>query len=289
MKVLGVDIGGTKIRFGIIDEQFNVHLDTKVPTSFPLYETLEREILTLLHNHPEIERIGIGTHGFVDSKRGRVVYATDLLPGWSNTEVKSQLEAATNRPVAVDNDANVAALAEATLGAAKSSERSVCLTLGTGLGGGVILDNCVVSGGPHGGAAEIGHMILYPHGHPCPCGRKGCAEQYVSGTALKRRIDEAGLPYTPETFFENIQHDEQAEALVKAYTSDLAVVISSLQAIFDMDTVVIGGGVSESASLWFDYLHEHLDQHLLNPIEVKTAQYENDAGMLGAASLVLDL
>ncbi|MET3682848.1 glucokinase [Alkalibacillus flavidus] len=289
MKVLGVDIGGTKIRFGIIDDDYKVHLDTKVPTTFPLYDTLENEILNVLEKHPEIERIGIGTHGFVDSKRGRVVYATELLPGWSNTEVKTQLELATNRRVEVDNDANVAALAEAKLGAAKDSERSVCLTLGTGLGGGVILDGYVVSGGPNGGAAEIGHMILYPHGHPCPCGHNGCAEQYVSGTALKRRIEEAGLTYTPETLFEHITDDPEAEALVKAFTSDLAVVISSLQAIFDMDTVVIGGGVSESADQWFDYLHDELNHHLLNPIHVTTAQYENDAGMLGAASLVLDV
>ncbi|MDQ0351462.1 glucokinase [Alkalibacillus filiformis] len=288
MKVLGVDIGGTKIRMGVVDEDLNVHLDEQVPTTFPLYDSLEKEIKNVLEKHPDVERIGIGTHGFVDSKRGRVVYATDLLPGWSGTEVKEQLEQATGKLVRVDNDANVAALAEAKVGAAKEYERTVCLTLGTGLGGGIILDDYIVSGGPNGGAAEIGHMILYPNGHPCPCGHKGCFEQYVSGTALKRRIEEANLPYSPKELFLNADQDAEAKELIDAFTFDLAVIISSLQATFDMDCVVIGGGVSESAEYWFETLKEQLDDHLLNPIDVKVAEFGNEAGMLGASLLVLD-
>ncbi|WP_188207913.1 ROK family protein [Alkalibacillus aidingensis] len=287
MKVLGIDIGGTKVRMGIVDSDFKVHLDQQVPTTFPLYDMLEKEILAILDEHPDVERIGIGTHGFVDSKKGRVVYATELLPGWSGTEVKKQLEQATGRKVEVDNDANVAALAEAKAGVAKDYNRTVCLTLGTGLGGGVILDDYVVSGGPNGGAAELGHMILYPNGQPCPCGHHGCFEQYVSGTALKRRIKESGLSYTPRELFIQADHDPKAQQLIKEFTSDLAVIISTLQAVFDMEVVVIGGGVSESADKWFGLLEEQLENHLLNPIDVKIAQFGNEAGMLGAALLVL--
>lgn len=285
MKVIGVDIGGTKIRIGVLDANMTVYKDYKVPTSFPLYDLLEKEILSIIEEFPDVEAIGIGTHGFVDSNKGRIVFASDLLPGWTGTEVKAQLEKATNRRVEVDNDANVAALAEARIGAAKDYNRTVCLTLGTGLGGGVIINDFVLSGGPNGGAAEFGHMTLYPGGAPCPCGRKGCFEQYVSGTALRRRIKEAGLSYSPEELFK--VNEPKAKQVINEFTYDLAVVISSLQAAFDMEVVVIGGGVSEAADYWFSELQKQLEPMLLNPIDVKIAEFKNEAGMYGAAQLVL--
>ncbi|RPF51056.1 ROK family protein [Aquisalibacillus elongatus] len=285
MKIIGVDIGGTKVRMGVLDDEMNILLDERVPTTFPLDELLEKEILRILKDHPDVEAIGIGTHGFVDSKKGRIVYATDLLPGWTGTEVKKQLEEATGLRVEVDNDANCAALAEAKIGAAKDYDRTVCLTLGTGLGGGVIIDDFLLSGGPNGGAAELGHMTLYPGGVECACGRRGCFEQYVSGSALRRRIEEAKLPYQPEEIFK--VDDPKAKQLVSEFTYDLAVIISSLQATFDMEVVVLGGGVSDAADHWLDELKGHLETLWLNPIDIRIAQYKNDAGMLGAAQLVL--
>ncbi|TFB14623.1 ROK family protein [Filobacillus milosensis] len=285
MKVLGVDIGGTKVRLGVVDDSMNVELDYKVPTAFPLYDLLEKEVLKIIDEHPDVEAIGIGTHGFVDSKNGRIVYATELLPGWTGTEVKAQLGKVTGLRVEVDNDANCAALAEAKIGAAKEYDRTVCLTLGTGLGGGVIIDDFLLSGGPNGGAAELGHMTLYPGGVECPCGRRGCFEQYVSGSALRRRIEEAGLPYTPEELF--TADDAGAKKLIREFTYDLAVVISSLQATFDMEVVVIGGGVSEASDYWMEGLMEQLKPMLLNDLDIKIAQFKNDAGMFGAAQLVL--
>ncbi|MDN7242626.1 ROK family protein [Planococcus sp. N028] len=288
VKVLGVDIGGTKVRMSVVDEAGNISLDEKLPTQFPLYPYLEEQVLRFMALDPEIEAIGIGTHGFVDPVQGKVIYATETLPGWTGTEVKVQLERATGKHVEVENDANAAALAEAKFGAAKGYGRTVCLTLGTGLGGGIIWDGKLLSGGKHGGAAEVGHMILYPNGVLCTCGREGCSEQYVSGTALVRRIKEAGLPITPHELFIQAKTDPAAQKVVTGFTKDLALVISSLQAAFDMDIVVIGGGVSESAELWWDEFTQHLDTVLLNPLEVKVAQYENEAGILGAALLVLE-
>ncbi|MCJ1909897.1 ROK family protein [Planococcus ruber] len=287
-KVLGVDIGGTKIRMGVIDETGNVEVDEQVPTLFPLYEYLEQQVLGMLARHPEIDSIGIGTHGFVDPKEGRIIYSAETLPGWTGTNLKEQMEKATGRRVEVENDANSAALAEAKFGAAKGYSRVLCLTLGTGLGGGVIWDGKLLSGGPHGGAAEVGHMILHPHGALCACGRHGCFEQYVSGTGLRRRIKEAGLDIAPQDLFAEAAANPQAEAVVEGFTEDLALVISSMQAMLDMDVVVIGGGVSESAGLWWDSLMKHMEPLLLNPLEVKVAQFENEAGILGAALLVLD-
>src|SRR5690606_6999331 len=160
--------------------------DEKIPTQFPLYPYLEENVLRLLKQFPEVAGIGIGTHGFVDPKHGRIIFSTDALPGWSGTEVKAQLEAASGLRVEVENDANCAALAEARFGAAKGLDRVVCLTLGTGLGGGILWDGKLLSGGPNGGAAELGHLTLYPGGAECACGRRGCYEQYVSGTGIQR-------------------------------------------------------------------------------------------------------
>ncbi|ALS74732.1 ROK family transcriptional regulator [Planococcus rifietoensis] len=287
-KVIGVDIGGTKIRMGVIDAEGRILAERQVKTEFPLYPHLERHVLLFLEEHPDVSAIGIGTHGFVDPQAGSIVFAGDMLPGWTGTEVKAPLEQATGRYVEVENDANCAALAEAKFGAATGLGRVVCITLGTGLGGGIIWDGKLLSGGPHGGAAELGHMILYPNGSRCACGRLGCAEQYLSGTALVRRIKEAGLSVTPPELFELAETDAQAQKLVADFTEDLAIYISSLQAIFDMDMLIIGGGVSESASAWIDELKRQLAKVLLNPLPVEVAQFENDAGMLGAALLVLD-
>lgn len=287
-KVLGVDIGGTKIRMGIIDASGQILYEEKIPTVIPLYPYLEENVLRILAEQPEVQAIGIGTHGFVDPKQGKVIYAAETLPGWTGTPVKEWLEKATGKRVEVENDANVVALAEAKFGAAQGLNRVVVLTLGTGLGGGVLWDGKLLSGGPHGGAAELGHMILHPNGVKCACGRLGCSEMYVSGTALQRRIKEAGLPVTPPELFENAKTDPAAKKVVEEFTADLALVISSLQAVFDMEMVIIGGGVSEAADLWMASLQEKMEAVLLNPVPVEVARFENDAGILGAALLVLE-
>lgn len=287
-KVLGVDIGGTKVRMGMINEHGQILYEEQIPTQIPLYPYLEENILRVLAAQPEVSAIGVGTHGFVDPKQGKVIYAAETLPGWTNTPVKEWLEKATGKRVEVENDANAVALAEAKFGAAKGLDRVVVLTLGTGLGGGVLWDGKLLSGGPHGGAAELGHMILYPNGVKCACGRLGCSEMYVSGTALRRRIREAGLAITPPELFENARTDPKAKQVVEEFTEDLALVISSLQAAFDMDMVIIGGGVSEAADLWMGSLQQHLEPMLLNPLAVEVARFENDAGILGAALLVLE-
>lgn len=285
-KQLGVDIGGTKIRIALVEQDGSFSFDEKMPTQLPLYPHLERQVLRILADHPEIEAIGIGTHGFIDPVKGQVIYATETLPGWTGTPVKALLEKATGRRVEVENDANCAALAEAKLGAATGYSRIICLTLGTGLGGGVLWDGRLLNGGPHGGAAEIGHMILHPHGVRCTCGRRGCFEQYVSGTALRRKIWEAEMDLSPQELFEVAQTDERAAQIVDEFTTDLALVISTLQAAFDMEVLVIGGGVVESASHWMAQMMGKLEGLRLHPLEIKTAHFGNEAGVLGAALLV---
>ena len=286
--VLGIDIGGTKVRMGVIDASGHILYEEQIPTIIPLYPYLEENVLRILALRPDISAIGVGTHGFVDPKQGKVIYAAETIPGWTGTPIKEWLERATGKRVEVENDANVVALAESKFGAAKGLDRVVVLTLGTGLGGGILWDGKLLSGGPHGGAAELGHMILYPNGVKCACGRLGCSEMYVSGTALRRRIKEAGLTVTPPELFENAKTDPAAKQVVEEFTLDLALVISSLQAAFDMEMLIIGGGVSEAADLWMDSLQQQLKPVLLNPLNIEVARFENDAGILGAALLVLE-
>lgn len=286
VKKLGIGIGGTEIRTAIVEQDGRLSFEEKVPTQLPLYPYLEQHVLRILADHQEIDAIGIGTHGFINPVKGRVIYATETLSGWTDTPVKALLEKATGKRVEVDNDANCAALAEAEFGAAKGYSRIVYLTLGTGLGAGILWNGQLLNGGPHGGAGEIGHMILYPRGVRCSCGRRGCFEQYLSETALKRKIWEAGMEMSPQELFETAKSDKQAALIVEEFTTDLAIVISTLQAVFDMEVLVIGGAVAESAPLWMKQMREKFAGLQLHPLEIKTAHFGKEAGVLGAALLV---
>lgn len=293
-KVLGVDIGGTKIRIGVLNENGEVLADKTIPTLLPLYPYLEKEILKVMKDYSDLLGIGIGTRGMVDAITGVVTFETEL-EGWQGTPVKAQLEAATGLRVEINNDANCAALAEAKIGAAANYQKVVCLTIGTKLGGGFVFDGQVMNG-THGGAGEVGHLILYPNGLVCGCGRPGCSEQYVSGSALRRLIQEenvidlhTGELVIPQNLF-RLAEAGQTNAIVvrEQFLSDLAIVISNLQAVLDMDCIVIGGGVSESADLWWDNLLAKVEPLKLKPVELKRAIFGNEAGMLGAAMLVMD-
>lgn len=292
--VLGVDIGGTKIRIGVVSESGEVIADTTIPTKLPLYPYLEEKILEAQKQFPNLIGIGIGTRGMVDSEEGIVTFETEL-PGWEGTQVKKQLQAATGIRVELNNDANCAALAESLLGSAKDYRRVVCLTVGTKLGGGIIIDGNVMNGA-HGGGGEIGHMILYPNGILCGCGRYGCSEEYVSGTALRRMIlnnnvidPQTEELVTPHELFKMASNGHKGAITVRnAFLSDFAIVISNLQAILDMDCVVIGGGVSESSDDWWSFLLTEVEPLKLKPLEIKKAVFGNEAGMLGAALLVIN-
>lgn len=292
--VLGIDIGGTKIRFGVVSTDGTVQIDWTVPTQIPLYPYLEQQVLQALVNYPDIQAIGIGTRGMVEPSTGKIIFEMQL-EGWEGTPVKEWLEKATGLRVEVNNDANVAALAEAILGAGQGYKNVVCVTVGTGLGGGLIFDGKIMDG-KHGGGGEIGHLILYPKGIPCGCGRKGCSEQYVSGTALKRLIeehnvqDDKGTLVSPRDLFTLAQAGHAGASAVRSrFVEDLGITISTLQAILDMDVVVVGGGVIDSADAWWKELIDATEPLLLKPLTIKRAQFGNEAGMLGAAMLVRDV
>ena len=293
-KVMGIDIGGTKVRLGVLNENGEVLSDKIIPTQLPLYPYLEEQILSIQAANPDLTGIGIGTRGMVDAKTGTVTFEKEL-EGWEGTPVKAQLEKATGLRTELNNDANCAALAEVRLGSARSFEKVICITVGTGLGAGVVFDGEIMNGS-HGGAGEVGHLILYPNGRACGCGKNGCSEQYVSGTAIRRMIKENNVidPATgelvlPQALFQlAAKGNESAIAVRERFLSDFAIVIATLQAVLDMDCVVVGGGVSESADDWWDLLLEKVEPLKLSPLELRRAAFGNEAGMLGAGMLVID-
>ncbi|MFD1415838.1 ROK family protein [Oceanobacillus jeddahense] len=285
MAVLGVDLGGTSIKIGVFEQAGIIKEKFVFPTKEPVYESLEAAIETVMSKHSGVKAIGIGTPGFVDREKGRIIFASENLPGWSGTEVKKQLESKFHLSVIVENDANVATLAEVNHGSAKNYKSALMLTLGTGVGGGVVIDNKILYG-PHGAVGEFGHMILYPEGHECNCGRRGCQEQYVSGHSIERRIREAGLDVTPLELMQMKEQSMAAQEIINDFTYNLALSISSLQAAFDMEVLILGGGVSHSAGYWMDDLNKHLKDLLFHPLEVAIAELKNDAGIVGAAALV---
>lgn len=290
MNTIGIDIGGTKVKAGIVNQTGHILTMMEEHTNKQnlmnqLFSLIER---LLLHEDLLIQAIGIGTAGKVDPREGSIMYATSNLPGWTGTKVKELVEERFQLPVIVDNDANCAAYAEKEAGAAGNLENFICITLGTGVGAGIIL-NGEVYRGSKGGAGEVGHMIFYPEGRPCNCGKKGCWEQYVSGSALKLDIKEAAFVNQSllpgEVFQLSMENQPIAIQIVDRFITNLAVGIVSLQNILDLDCFVIGGGVINSSPYWWNHFLTKLKSITQDPPIVRQAMLKNDAGMLGAAFL----
>jgi glucokinase len=307
---IGVDIGGTKVLGGVVDEHGTViaHARRDTPASSPA-ETLDMIIAVVaeLAADHDVASIGVGAAGWIDSRRSTVLYAPNL--AWRNEPLRSEVARRTKLPVVVENDANAAAWAEFRFGAAKHAEESmVMFTIGTGIGGGIVLGGELVRGA-HGIAAEFGHVLAVKDGYPCGCGSRGCLEQYASGKALARFAQEA------------IQQDPVAgERLLKEAGGDVMKVtgpmvtqaarsgdplalsafdlcgfwlgqgLSDMTQTFDPQLLVIGGGVIEAGELLLGparkaYL-DRLPQRAKQPVaDIIAASMGNTAGVVGSADL----
>ncbi len=315
---IGVDLGGTKISAAVTDSKYNIISKVSCPTNAKRdSDELTLDIAKLCKQAAQsagldisdIESIGIGTPGAVDSAHGVVEYSCNL-PFLSYPLAQQLSKMSGVDKVFVENDANAAALGESVAGASKGSSSSVMVTLGTGVGGGVIIDGKILSG--HNGAAgELGHMVIEHGGVPCPCGRRGCFEAYSSATALVRMTKERlralkdanvstlmldmceqdpEKANTRTAFDASKQNDTEAQKLVSEYIEYLACGITNLINIFQPEIVTIGGGLSGEGD------------HLLNPLiplvekdqytrsykkkaVLKIATLGNNAGLIGAAAL----
>ena len=263
---VGVDIGGSKILAAVISEDGSLvaREDRETPerTTAPrVVEDLIVEAVESLRASYDVRSVGVGAAGFVDATRARVTFAPHL--SWRNEALGVRLTRRLELPVLIDNDANAALLAEARFGAAREAENVVLITLGTGIGGAILIGGRVHRG--HGGmAGEFGHMRVVPDGRPCECGRTGCWEQYCSGKALARFAAEAGRDLVGPALTEAAAAgDIVAEGAFRSVGRWLGVGVANVVAALDPERVVIGGGVSAAGDLLLEPARQALAESLV--------------------------
>lgn len=307
---IGIDLGGTNIAAGLVDEKGNIVIKDSTPTlRSRTFQEIIKDMGVLVSgimessgwSMDEIKGIGIGIPGVCDNSKGTVVFANNL--GWVNVPISHELEKYVNKPIYIDNDANVAGLAEYMLGAGRGYNSSITLTIGTGLGSGIILDGRVYPGS-HGVGGELGHFIFDINGPQCNCGNKGCWEQYVSATALSTMaqgaVGQKGGSLMLELAGGKVERIDAKVVVDAARKGDwvaievfdrfiyyLAMGIISIINIFDPEAIIIGGGVSKAGEFLLEPLKKKVEEHIfynqLGWADIKLAQLGNDAGIIGAA------
>ena len=318
MYTIGIDLGGTNIKAGLCDEALNIIDKDSVPTlasrsgeeivadmAALAKKLIDRNNLTL----DDVKYIGIATPGTANNKLGMVEYANNLpFKNFPMAEIfKKYLPIS---KIYIANDANAAALGEALIGAARGSKNSIMITLGTGVGGGIIIDGKIYSGGVNDAAGELGHMVIMAGGRQCTCGRRGCWEAYCSASALTditkakmRELKTKGIPsllfdcadregkVSARTAFNaKYRGDRQGEMLVEEYINNLAVGVTNLINAFQPEIICIGGGVSGEKERLTEPLSiivatEQYTRNSEKKTQIKVAALGNNAGIVGAAGL----
>jgi glucokinase len=306
---IGVDVGGTKIAGGLVDETGTVVAEARreTPATSPV-EIVSAivEVVKELRADRQVEAIGVGAAGFVDATRSTVLFAPNL--AWRKEPLKEAVESRTSLPTVVENDANAAAWAEFQFGAGRDVDDMILLTIGTGLGGGLVLSGELYRGA-FGVGGEVGHLRVVPGGHLCGCGNKGCWEQYASGSALVREAREfarssppqadrllelaegkAGLISGPMVSTAAAEGDVAARELLEDLGRWIGEGIASLAAVLDPAAVVVGGGVSEAGDLLLEPARQSFGRQLTArghrpALEIRPATLGNEAGIIGAADL----
>ncbi|KUK35099.1 MAG: Glucokinase, ROK family, partial [Caldanaerobacter subterraneus] len=309
----GVDLGGTKISTGLVDEKGNIIRSTKIPTMAEkgpeeVIKRIEQSVYDVLKEAglklSDLKGVGIGSPGPLDAKRG-VVISPPNLPGWDNVPIVDILSHKLGVKVKLENDANAAAIGEHLFGAGKGIDNFVYITVSTGIGGGVIIEGKLYSG-ENSNAAEIGHHTINFNGPRCNCGNYGCFEAFASGTAIARFAQE-GIQNGKDTMIRDLakdgvvksEHvfeaaklgDEFAKELVDNEAFYLGVGISNIMAFYNPKKIAIGGGVSTQWDMLYDKMMETIKKKALKPnaevCEVVRAELGENVGVLGAAALLL--
>jgi len=312
MIYIGIDVGGMSIKAGAVDEQGNILFKNSCPTGVERgYGAVIQDIAKLGisvarksgHTMDDVKAIGIGIPGIMDQSTGIVPFCTNLK--WHDVPIIEEMKKYTSVPVFVDNDATVAGLAESVKGVSAGTKSSVFITLGTGVGGGVVFNGKVFSGS-HGVATEIGHMVTVDGGEECTCGKKGCWERYASATALIREgrklcaaKPECALMKAVEGDITRIgakdvidlarEGDPDCTAIFDNYVHHLATGLGNLINVYDPEVFVLGGGVSHAGEFLLNAVRAKLPQYVffktMPYARVELATLTNDAGIIGAAML----
>ncbi len=311
-EAIGVDLGGTKMLVGAVDEDRNVAYRATAPSlglgQEELISTLERELEAAVEARPDVTAVGLGIPCTIDRERGVAVQAVNLQ--LADVPIRDLMSEGLGLPVSLDNDVNAAILAEHRFGAARGAENAVMLTIGTGIGGGLVIGGEVYRGSS-GAAAELGHVVIEADGPRCQgnCPNRGCVEVYASGTAIARE-GLAAAEKAPDSALGRVLADGAtldgrevtdaaaagdpiAVAVLEKVGRSLGVALASFANVFDPDVIVIGGGAMRAGDLLLDPARAELAARALAPMSstpVVAAALGPEAGMIGAATMaMLDL
>lgn len=314
-KLLGIDLGGTTVKMAILTEDGEIQQKWSINTNIldegshivpEIIESILHHLSLYNMTSDDFIGIGMGSPGTVDREAGTVIGAYNL--NWKTLQrVKEQIESATNIPFVIDNDANVAALGERWKGAGDNSSDVTFITLGTGVGGGIIAEGHLLHGAV-GAAGEIGHITVEPDGFDCTCGKKGCletvasatgvvrlarqmAEEFAGDSKLKELLDD-GQDVTSKSVFELAEDgDHLALMVVDKVAFYLGLACGNIGNMLNPTDIVIGGGVSAAGEFLREKVQKYFDQFTFPQVrestKIKLAQLGNDAGIIGAASLAL--
>ncbi|GIO23136.1 ROK family glucokinase [Oceanobacillus sp. J11TS1] len=312
--LVGVDIGGTTVKIGFIAEDGKIQEKWEIPTDLTnegeniisdIWKSIDSKLKMSSMANPSIKGIGVGAPGFVDAHAGIITEAVNI--GWKDLHLAEELEKLAGVPVYVENDANIAVLGENWIGAGNQSENLIAITLGTGVGGGIIANGSILNG-VNGMAGEIGHIEAIENGHPCNCGKKGCLETIASATGIVRQAMEK-IHTQPESLlaklfqkegrisaknvFDLAKQGDQASGEIVDYTADvLGKAIANMSVIINPSNILIGGGVSNAGDQLIDAIVKAFRKHALPKVSevctIKTCQLGNDAGIIGGAYLVYE-
>lgn len=312
MLYIGIDVGGTSMKAGIVDEGGRILCKAACPSGIERgHEAMIHDMASLCRqvaqeagvSMEDIASIGIGIPGMQDPRTGRVPFCTNLK--WHDVPLVELMQREIDKPVYINNDATVAGLAESVAGVSATVKNSCFVTLGTGVGGGVVLDGKVFMG-PHGIATEVGHMITVAGGELCTCGNRGCWERYASATAiiregrrfaeahpesaLAKRVDGCLDRIEARTIIDLAKEgDPDCTAIFDNYVYHLTVGLVNLINLYDPEVIALGGGVSHAGDFLLDKVRALLPEMIffksMPHARIELARLGNDAGIIGAAML----
>ena len=306
MGYIGIDIGGTQVKFGLVSQEGYVSETMAFDVAFDGYETpimdtvMEKLVWYMQEfglNEQNVQGIGVSATGQIDVVEGYVAGTAGHIKNWDGCRIKDRIKSVYTGPVSVMNDANCAALAEQWLGGAKDATDAVVITIGTGIGGGIIVDSQILSGS-RGFGGEIGHFTIRNNGVKCTCGSRGCYERYGSTTALVKNVKKAvkegkvsaevfdGKPINGKTIFENLPGNQELAGVVDKWIGCIADGLVGLVHIFNPQVILVSGGVSAQKELFIEPLRDKILKTAMpqsaKGVRVEAAKMGNDAGLVGA-------
>ncbi|MEG0289345.1 MAG: ROK family glucokinase [Carnobacterium sp.] len=313
-KLIGIDLGGTTVKFAVLTETGEIQQKWSIITDISdegakivpaIVASINEHIERFGMSAADFIGIGMGSPGTVDREKGTVIGAYNL--NWKTLQpVKQLIESGTGIPFAIDNDANVAALGERWKGAGENEDDMAFLTLGTGVGGGIVAEGHLLHGAA-GAAGEVGHITVEPNGYDCTCGKKGCletvasatgvvrlardyAEEYAGESNLKVMIDDGQLVTAKDVFEFAKQKDALAVHVIDKVAFYLGLACGNIANILNPSTIVIGGGVSNAGEFLTDQVQDYFNTFTFPTVrdscKIRLAQLGNDAGVIGASSLI---